>query len=407
MTPPHSRRPQQPDPHHADPRPPKPSRLTRALRTGIESDTAYRAVVPPIYLSSTYGFANLDTRGSYDYSRSANPTRDLVADAIATLEEGAGAVVTGSGLSAITAVTLHLLRTGDEVVIPHDCYGGTWRLFDRLARAVGFRLHQVDLTDTAVATETIQRIRPRLVWLETPSNPVLRITDIAALSAVAAEVSAVCVADNTFCSPLLQRPIALGADIVVHSSTKYLNGHSDVVAGALVCAEGDLAEEIAATANAFGLTGGAFDSYLTLRGMRTLAARMRAHQENAAAVVELLNDHPWVRRVYYPGLPEHPGHKVAARQQDGFGAMVSFELADENAVRRFLDGLACFSLAESLGGTESLVSHPASMTHASLSPELQRAAGISDGLLRLSVGIEPTEDLLADLRAGLTRAEQP
>lgn len=382
------------------------SRLTRAIRTGLETDPAHGAVVPPIYLSSNYTFEELGTPRRYDYTRSGNPTRDLLGDALATLEGGAGGVVTTTGMGAITVVVSALLSPGQTVVVPHDCYGGTWRLFDSLSRKGAFEVVTVDYTDPAQVEAALRADKaPTVVWIETPSNPLLRITDVRAVASAAHEVGATVVADNTFLSPLLCRPIELGCDVVLHSTTKYVNGHSDVVGGAVVGATEELHEQLAWWANVLGLTGSPFDSYLTLRGLRTLHTRMKAHEENARAVAELIAEHPAVSRALYPGLASHPGHELATSQQDGYGAIVSLELAGGEAqVRAFLDGLQCFSLAESLGGVESLVVHPSTMTHASMTPEAREVAGIGDQLLRLSIGIEATEDLVADVRAGLDRA---
>ena len=377
---------------------------TAAVRAGIDSDTAEGAVVPPIYLSTNYRFAGLREPRTFDYSRSGNPTRSQLADALAELDGAAGAVVTASGMGAITTALLALVSAGDVVVAPHDAYGGTWRLLDALARRVGFDLRLLDLSAPDAAAR-VRGLTPALTWVETPSNPLLAISDLAALAEATHEGGGLLVADNTFCSPVLQRPIELGADAVVQSSTKYLNGHSDVIGGVVSSATPELAEQMAWWANCLGVTGGAFDSYLTLRGLRTLGVRMAAHQENAAAVVEALCSHPVVERVHYPGLDTHPGHVLAARQMDGFGAIVSFEVAGgEPAVAALVDGLRHFSLAESLGGVESLVCHPGSMTHAAMPPEVQEAAGLRPGLLRLSVGIEDPADLVADLVAGLDRA---
>ncbi len=381
----------------------EPTPATRAVRAGVNTDAAYGAVVPPLYLSSTFSFEGYDQRREYDYSRSGNPTRSLLADAVADLEGGFGGVVTASGMGAISTVVQALVPLGGRLVAPVDCYGGTWRLFDALARRGVLDLDLVDLSDPTVVTEAV-RPGTAMVWVETPSNPLLRITDLRAVADSAHAVGALVVADNTFLSPAVQRPLDHGADIVVHSTTKYLNGHSDVVGGAIVAATQPHHTELAWWANCLGVTGGAFDSYLTLRGLRTLHVRVAAAQANAAAVVGLLLSHPAVRAVHYPGLPEHPGHELAGRQQSGYGAIVTFELDDAAAVARFVDGLHHFCLAESLGGVESLVSHTATMTHAAMSPEALAAAGITDGLLRLSVGIEDARDLLADLTAGLDRA---
>lgn len=380
------------------------SPCTRAVRAGIESDTQHGAVVPPLHLSTNYTFEGFGRKRQYDYSRSGNPTRDQLGAALANLEEGAGAVVTSSGMAAV-ALVLELVPAGGLVLAAHDCYGGTWRLLDAWSKKGRFRVVFADLTDPTKLGEALAR-KPDLVWVETPSNPLLRITDVRRVAQAARAIGARCVVDNTFLSPALQRPLMLGADIVVHSTTKYINGHSDVVGGAVVAKDRDVAEQLAWWANCLGLTGAPFDSFLTLRGLRTLVPRLRAHEENAARVAALLEDHAAVSRVYWPGLPAHPGHALAARQQDGFGAMLSFELdGGLDAIEAFLDGLQYFSLAESLGGVESLIAHPATMTHASMAPEARRTAGISDALLRVSVGIEDGADLCADLSAALARAE--
>ncbi|MDX2122019.1 MAG: cystathionine gamma-synthase [Gemmatimonadota bacterium] len=382
-----------------------PGAETRAVRAGVATDQQHGAVIPPLYLSSTFAFAGFREKRPYDYSRTANPTRDTLGAALADLEEGAGAVVTSTGMSAVLLV-VQLLKPGDRLVAPHDSYGGTRRLLDTLAARNHFSVSYVDQSDPDLLTAALA-LPARMVWVETPSNPLLRITDLALAARLARRAGALLAVDNTFLSPALQRPLNHGADLVVHSTTKYLNGHSDVVGGAVVAREAALAEELAWWANVIGVTGAPFDSYLTLRGLRTLHPRMRTHLENAAAVADLLARHPAVARVHYPGLPDHPGHRLAARQQAGFGAMLSFELeGGEAAVPAFLDGLRCFTLAESLGGVESLVAHPATMTHASMTPEQQGIAGITGGLLRLSVGIESAEDLLEDLAAALDRVAE-
>jgi len=376
---------------------------TAAVRAGIDRDTAFGAVTPPLVLSSNFSFAGFNDKRRYDYTRSGNPTRDLLADALAELESGAGGVVTATGMAAIALVLHALLRPGDRLVVPHDGYGGSWRLFNALAAKGAFELLTVDLTDPRALSDALAT-GPAVVWIETPSNPLLRITDLRFVIEAAHAAGALAVVDNTFLSPALQQPIAFGADVVVHSTTKYINGHSDVVGGAVIARDAALHESLAWWANCLGITGAPFDSFLTLRGLRTLDARLRVHQENTAALVELLDDHPAVRTVHYPGRTEHPGHAIAARQQRGFGALLGVEIAGgEPAVRAFIDGLQCFTLAESLGGVESLVAHPATMTHAAMSPEARAAAGIGDGLLRLSVGIEHVDDLRADLVAALER----
>ncbi len=379
------------------------SRATRAVRTAIESDTQYGAVVPPLHLSSNYAFAGFGEKREYDYTRSGNPTRDALGEALTTLEGGAGSVVTASGMAALN-VLVQLLQPGDLLVVPHDCYGGTYRLYEALGRKGHFDVLFVDQTDDEALARACAR-KPRLILTETPSNPLLRIVDIARVAARARECGAIYAVDNTFLSPALQQPIALGADIVVHSTTKYINGHSDVVGGALVAATRELADELAWWANCIGATGAPFDSYLTLRGLRTLQVRMRQHEETAGLLARLLVDQKGVRCVYYPGLETHAGHAIARRQQRGFGGMISFEIdGGEQAVRAFVDELRYFSLAESLGGVESLVCHPPSMTHAPVSPEALAEAGIRQSLIRLSVGLESSEDLVDDVLRALQAA---
>lgn len=377
---------------------------TIAVRAGIDCDPAHGAVTPPLHLSSNFSFAGFEGKRQYEYTRSGNPTRDLLGQALAELEGGAGAVVTSSGMSAITTV-LAVLEPEDLLVVPHDGYGGSWRLFTALARKNHFRLAIVDYHDPVALGAALAQ-GPRLVWIETPSNPLLRLTNIRFVADAAHQAGALVVVDNTFLSPALQQPITLGADVVVHSTTKYLNGHSDVVGGAVVAREPGLHEQFVWWANALGVTGSPFDSLLTLRGLRTLSVRLDQHQRNAEAIAQRLHRHPAVAAVHYPGLASHPQHALACRQQSGFGAIVSIELSGgEPAVRAFLDGLACFTLAESLGGVESLIAHPATMTHAAMSAQARATAGIGDGLLRLSVGIEAETDLIADLDAALERAQ--
>jgi cystathionine gamma-synthase len=379
-------------------------RCTGAVRAGIDRDSAFGAVTPPIVLSSNFSFAGFEQKRQYDYTRSGNPTRDLLGEALAELEGGAGGVVTATGMGAITLLLNALLQPGDRLVVPHDCYGGSWRLFNALAQKGAFELVSPDLTDPRALAEAL-REPPALVWIETPSNPLLRITDLRFVIEAAHKAGGLAVVDNTFLSPALQQPIAFGADFVVHSTTKYINGHSDVVGGAVVSRDAAQHRHVAWWANALGLTGAPFDSFLTLRGLRTLDARLRVHQENTQALVELLDEHAAVAALHYPGLARHAGHAVAVKQQQGFGAMLGIELeGGTEAVRAFLDGLQYFTLAESLGGVESLIAHPATMTHAAMAPEARAAAGIGDGLLRLSVGIEHADDLVADVAAALERA---
>ncbi len=382
---------------------------TNAVRAGIDRDTAFGAVTPPLVLSSNFSFAGFGEKRQYDYTRSGNPTRDLLGEALAELEGGAGAVVTSTGMSAITLLLHALLKPGQRLVVPHDAYGGSWRLFNALAAKGAFELTTIDFTDPRALAETLAA-RPAVVWIETPSNPLLRITDLRFVIDAAHAAGALTVVDNTFLSPALQTPIEFGADFVVHSTTKYINGHSDVVGGAVVAKTAEQHQSLTWWANALGITGSPFDSFLTLRGLRTLDARLRVHQENTHALIALLQDHPAVRKLHYPGLLTHPGHALAARQQKGYGAMLSLELEggvhsnEIGAVRAFVDGLDYFTLAESLGGVESLIAHPATMTHAAMTPEARQAAGIGDGLLRLSVGIEHADDLVEDIAAALARA---
>lgn len=381
----------------------QPSPATRAVRAALESDSQHGAVVPPLHLTSTFAFKCFGEKRSYDYTRSGNPTRDALGEAIASLEGGAGAVVTASGMAAVH-LACQLLAHDDLLIAPHDCYGGTHRLFTNLARRGLLRVEFIDQTDDAALSAALAR-KPKLVWVETPSNPLLRVVDIRKVAEKAHAIGAWLLADNTFLSPVWQQPLSLGADFVLHSTTKYLNGHSDVVGGAIVSATPELHERMVWWANCIGVTGAPFDSFMTLRGLRTLHARLKVHGDNALQIAQMLSAHPAVKKVYYPGLPTHPQHELAKRQQTGFGAMLSFELrGGVPNVCAFLEGLKTFSLAESLGGVESLVAHPASMTHAAMDAEAQRAAGISETLLRLSVGIEAVEDLLQDLRAGLDRA---
>ena len=381
---------------------PGPQAATRAVRAGLVSDTVTGAVVPPIFLSSTYAFHGYGEKRHYDYSRTANPTRDLLGKALAELEEGAGAVITGSGMGAITLVG-HLFNVGARIVAPHDCYGGSHRLFSEWQRRGEFQVQFVDFGNEAVVRAALAR-EAGLVWIETPSNPLTRITDIAAIAEMAQQAHALVVVDNTFMSPAWQQPLLLGADLVVHSTTKYINGHSDVVGGAVVAKTRELHDRLAEWANCLGLTGAPFDSYLTLRGLRTLHARLAIHGRNAQALAEWLVQQPAVSRVWYPGLPSHEGHKIAARQQRGFGAIISFELKGGiPAVKQFVSGLRCITLAESLGGVESLVAHPVTMTHAAMDAAARREAGLTDGLLRMSVGIEDLGDLQGDMQAGLER----
>ena len=373
----------------ADPR-------TIAARSGVDTDTAHGAVMPPLYLSSNYSFAGFDQKRKYDYSRSGNPTRDVLADTLAELEGGAGAVVTATGMAAVD-LPLSLLNPGELLIAPHDCYGGTHRLLCARAKKGHFRVAFVDQND-GEALDAALADGCKLVLIETPSNPLLRVVDVADVCRRAHAVGAKVVADNTFLSPALQRPLELGADIVVHSTTKYINGHSDVVGGAVIAADPANHEQLAWWANCLGVTGSPFDAYQTLRGLRTLFTRIERQQATAGLVAAALEQHPAVKAVHYPGLKSHPGHALAARQQSGPGAMLSFELnGGTDAVRGLIEALDIFTLAESLGGVESLIAHPATMTHAAMTPDARVTAGITDGLIRLSVGLEHQDDILADL----------
>ncbi|MFD2674030.1 cystathionine gamma-synthase [Gulosibacter bifidus] len=383
-----------------------PISVTPAIRAGLDSDQQFGSVVPPLYLSTNFTFRELGSPREFDYTRSGNPTRACLADAIAHLEGGAGATITATGMGAITLVLLAQLQPGDRVAYPHDCYGGSWRLFEELRARHHFEFFPVDFTAPNVHEE-LGHIRPKLVWIESPSNPLLRITDIRTVSATAKRLGATVVVDNTFLTPLGQLPLALGADVVVHSVTKYLNGHSDVVQGAVIAKTVRLAEQLDYWANVLGLTASPIDSHLVLRGLRTLELRFARHQANAQQLVDAIASHPAIAKMHFPGLSTHPEHSLAQSQQHGFGAVFSIELrGGEAAVQAFTQGLQLFSLAESLGGTESLVAHPATMTHASMTPEAQATAGITPGLLRFSVGIDPVHELIADVRNGLARADE-
>jgi len=378
------------------------NKTTTAVRTGIDTDTQYGSVTPPLYLSSNFSFEDFAQPRQYDYTRSGNPTRDQLGKALANLEGGYDGVITSSGMSAIYLVT-HLLDNGDVIIAPHDCYGGSYRLFKTLNDKGLFDVRFVDQGNPSSLAEALKS-NPKLIWIETPSNPLLRVVDIRQIcSEVGDEV--IKVVDNTFLSPILQQPLSLGADIVVHSTTKYINGHSDVVGGAVIAKRKEVHEDLAWWANCTGITGSPFDSFITTRGLRTLSVRMKQHEENASAVVGYLNKHPDVEQVFYPGLETHATHRIAAQQQTGFGAMFSFTLnQDEICQKTFVKHLQLFTLAESLGGVESLICHPATMTHAALSPDALENAGIGSNLFRLSVGIEDAQDLINDLNTALSRS---
>ncbi|HEX9107348.1 MAG TPA: PLP-dependent aspartate aminotransferase family protein [Longimicrobiales bacterium] len=376
---------------------------TQCVHAGVQPDLAYGAVTPPIYQTSTFAFRDVCTNVGFDYTRSGNPTRAALEEAIALLEGGAGATCTSTGMSAVV-VALNLLPHGSHLLCTVDCYGGTFRALEHARAAHGLQVTYLDLADLA-AVRSALRDDTRMIWIETPSNPLLRLTDIRAVAELARGRGALTAVDNTFLSPVLQRPFEHGADLVVHSTTKYLNGHSDVVGGAVVAAPGQTAllQRIQSVNNLLGTSQSPHDAFLVLRGLKTLLLRMRAHEAGARAVAGYLAAHPQVARVHYPGLETHPQHALARRQQRGSGAMLSFELRDgtRERVDHVLRTLRWFTLAESLGGVESLVAHPSTMTHASMTPEARRRAGITDSVIRLSIGIEDPEDLIADLERSL------
>ena len=376
---------------------------TRAIHAGQEPDAQTGAVVPPIHQVSTFkqdGVGGL--RGGYEYSRSANPTRTALEECLAALEGGVRALAFASGLAAEDTLLRTVLSPGDHVVLPDDAYGGTYRLFARVLQRWGVEHTPAHMPDAAAVAAAVQPGRTKLIWVETPSNPLLGVSDIAALARVAHDAGALLVVDNTFASPYLQQPLALGADVVVHSTTKYLGGHSDVIGGALIVGNAELAQQLAFHQNAMGAVPGPFDSWLVLRGVKTLAVRMDRHCDNARAVVDLLTSHPDVTEVFWPGLPTHVGHEVAAKQMRDFGGMVSFRVrGGVDAALRVCAATTVFTLAESLGGVESLIEHPGKMTHASVAGS---ALEVPADLVRLSVGIEDVTDLLRDLDQALAAA---
>ncbi|HCH3318972.1 TPA: O-succinylhomoserine (thiol)-lyase [Vibrio parahaemolyticus] len=379
---------------------------TIAVRTGIESDSQYHAVVPPIYLSTNYGFPAFGEVPKYDYTRSGNPNRGLLESALSELESGKGAVVTNCGTSALNLWVSAFLGPDDLIVAPHDCYGGTYRLFNTRANKGDFKVQFVDQSDEQ-ALEAALAKKPKLILLETPLNPLVRVVDIAAVCEKAKQVGALVAVDNTFLTPVYQKPLDLGADFVIHSTTKYINGHSDVIGGVVITKTEAHAEELAWWGNCIGATGTPFDSYMTLRGIRTLGARMRVHEESSQHVLNYLQQQALVAKIYHPSLPDHPGHEIAKKQQSGFGSMLSFEFAGSfEQLKVFVKELELFSLAESLGGVESLICHPASMTHRAMGEEALTEAGVSHQLLRLSVGLEDAQDLIADLEQAFVKAAQ-
>ncbi|MCS7079563.1 MAG: cystathionine gamma-synthase [Chloracidobacterium sp.] len=375
---------------------------TDVIHAGQPPEPATGAVAVPIYQTSTYVQEGLGRHKGYEYARTHNPTRAALEANVAVLEGGVAGFAFASGMAAIHAVMTACLQMGDHVVVSDNTYGGTYRLFERVLKDFGLTFDYVDASDIA-QVEAALRPTTRMVFLETPTNPVMRLCDIAAVAQAARPRGIHVVVDNTFMSPYFQRPLALGANIVVHSTTKYLNGHSDSVGGVVVVTEPETAERLAFIQNAAGAILSPMDAWLTLRGIKTLVVRMQAHDSNGRAVARFLHEHPRVERVYYPGLAEHPQHALAARQMSGFGGMLAFDVGSFDAARRVLESLRVFALAESLGGVESLACHPATMTHAGVPPAERRRLGITDGLVRLSVGIEDIQDLLADLDHALAQ----
>ena len=377
---------------------------TRLAIAGQQIDRCYNSIVPPLYQTAIFRFTDIGKTAGFDYTRSGNPTRKVLEDTLADLDQGVGAVATSSGMGAVSTV-LSTLDAGSHVICSHDCYGGTERLLTTLDKQEKLSVSFVDLTNPDLLESAIQS-DTKLVWIETPSNPLLRIINIRKVSEIARRNDLLVVVDNTFLSPLGQNSIELGADFVVYSTTKYINGHSDVVGGAVIAATDEFNEKIQFTANAHGTIAQPFDCWLVLRGLKTLPIRLRQHCENAHAVAEFLSHHPAVNQVFYPGLRDHEGHDTAGLQQQLFGGMVSFELKGTiEDVNRVLIGTKIFALAESLGGVESLIEHPSTMSHASMRPEQRAEAGITDGVIRLSVGIENIDDLIGDLEQALDRAD--
>jgi len=378
---------------------------TIAVTAGINTDEHHGAVVAPIHLSSTYSMKGFNEKRQFDYSRTGNPTRETFANTIAKLEHGSVGIVTSTGMAAVHLIC-QLLTTDDVIVIPHDCYGGSFRLFTHLAKRGQFKLIVIDQNDEDALTKALAQ-KPKLMFLESPSNPLLRIVDIKKVTKACHAVGALVAVDNTFLSPMLQQPLLLGADIVFHSTTKYINGHSDMVGGVLVTKTKELGENLAWWANCIGITGSAFDSFLALRGLKTLPVRMKQHLENTEHVAKFLKNHSAIEAIYYPGFEDHPGHETAKKQQAGFGGMISFEVKGGiEAVKKLFANLKFFTLAQSLGGVESLISHPATMTHAGMEESARLAAGITNSLVRISVGIEDIKDILADLENGLIQSQQ-
>lgn len=373
---------------------------TRCVHTGVYKDSEFNSCTTPIYPSSTFFWKDLETNSGYDYTRSGNPTRDALHENIASLEGGIDCRATSTGMSAIAA-TMYLFKPGDHLIVGHEVYGGTFRLFTKIWAEWGIRFTSVDMCDNAAIAAAVTDTT-KGIWIETPSNPLANLTDIDAVVAIAKKHNLTTIADNTYLSPYLQRPLELGVDVVVHSTTKYLNGHSDVVGGCIVTKDKERAETISYHVNALGMSCSPFDAWLVLRGIKTLGPRMQAHERGAMALARFLEGHDQIERVYYPGLESHPQHELAKQQQHGFGGMVSFDLKDGRpAAERVAKKTKLYQTAESLGGVESLIEYPATMSHASMTAEARAAAGISDGTMRVSVGIESPDDLVDDMKQAL------
>lgn len=374
---------------------------TQTIHAGVDKDSSYNSVITPLYQTSTFRFEEIGITKGYDYTRTSNPTRKALEENLAALEGGAGASAVATGMAAITT-TLHLFKSGDHILATHDCYGGTERLLRTYQELFGIRISLIDMSNLSAVEEAFTA-STKALWIETPSNPMLNILDVVALSQIARKHGALSIVDNTFLSPYNQRPFELGADLIVHSTTKYLNGHSDVVGGAVVSKKKELAERVHWLTNCLGQGASPFDCWLVLRGIKTLGPRMKEHERNAHAVAEFLVQHPKVARVFYPGLKDHPQHDLARRQQRGFGGMVSFEVRGSlKDVHHVLRSTKIFALAESLGGVESLIEHPFSMSHASMDSVARAQAGINERIIRLSVGTEDVNDLIDDLERALT-----
>ena len=376
---------------------------TRCVHIGVDKDTAYNSCITPIYPSTTFSWDDLKTNRGYDYTRSGNPTRRALEENLAALEGGLDCRATCTGMAAITCA-MHLFQAGDHIITGHDIYGGTYRLFESVLAATGIKFSFVNMGDLNAIRAAITP-QTKGIWIETPSNPLLNLVDIAGVVAIAKKIDAITISDNTFLSPYLQRPFLFGVDVIVHSTTKYLNGHSDVVGGCVITRIKEHADRMSFISNALGLGCSPFDAWLVLRGVKTLGPRMEAHQRSAMAVARFLADHPAVERVYYPGLESHPQFELAGRQQRGPGAMLSFDVrGDRQKTERILTSFKLVQLAESLGGVESLVEYPETMSHASISEAARRAAGISERTIRCSIGIEHADDLIADFKQALSVA---